>query len=117
MLTQEKLIQLCNDDSVAVTAYSPLGRGSLLKDVKIKSIAEKHGKTPAQVLIRYQIERGVIVIPKSVNSTRIKENFNVFDFQLSFDDLKQINSLNNNTRISDVAYAKNHKYYPFNEPF
>lgn len=117
MLTQEKLIQFCHDHGVAVTAYSPLGRGSLLKDARIKSVADIHEKTPAQVLIRYQIERGIIVIPKSVNSTRIKENFNVFDFQLSFNQLKQIGSLNNNTRITDVAYAKNHKYYPFNEPF
>lgn len=117
MLSQERLIQFCQDHNIAVTAYSPLGQGILLKDPKIKSVADKYGKTSAQVLIRYQVERGVIVIPKSVNSTRIKENFHVFDFELSSDDLKQLNSLNSNTRIINVTYAKTHKYYPFYEPY
>ena len=119
LLNQQKLIDFCTDRHVAVTAYSPLARADsgLFTNPKVKAIADKHNKSPAQVLIRYQIERNVIVIPKSTNSTRIQENFDVFDFSLTVDEMKQLNSLNSNKRINPETIAKNHKYYPFNEPF
>ena len=99
-----------------MTAYSPLGRGRLLNNTKINSFAEKYNKSAAQILIRYQIERGVIVIPKSKNRTHIQENFNVFDYKLSPEDINLISSMNNNTKLFKMSNAKNHKYYPFNEP-
>ena len=114
---QQKLIEFCHNNSVAVTAYSPLGRGSVINDTTIKNIANKHNKTTAQVILRYQIERDVVVIPHSSSTKRIDENFNVFDFSLTKDDIKLIDSLNKNERIIDAKEAKNHKYYPFNEPY
>ena len=99
-----------------MTAYSPLGHGKLLNNTKINSFAEKYNKSAAQILIRYQIERGVIVIPKSKNRTHIEENFNVFDFKLSPEDINDISSMNNNTKFVKVVDTKSHKYYPFNEP-
>ena len=111
------MIEFCHNHSVAVTAYSPLGRGSVINDTTIKNIANKHNKTAAQVLVRYQIERDVVVIPKSTHNNRIEKNFNVFDFSLTNDDIKLIDGLNKNERIVDAKEAKNHKYYPFKEPY
>ena len=71
--------------SVAVTVHTPLGQGTLLKDITINSIAKNYNKTAAQVLIRFQVERNVAVIPKSSHNNRIKENFDVLDFSLTKD--------------------------------
>ena len=118
---QQKLIEFCQNNSIAVTAYSPLGQGTAVKDATIKSIADKYNKTAAQVILRYHIERNVIAIPSSVNNSRIEENFGVLDFSLTNDDVKKINGLNTGKRRIDPVQwmpgAKNHKYYPFNEPY
>ncbi|TDK92007.1 aldo/keto reductase [Mycolicibacterium mucogenicum] len=84
---------------VATEAWSPLGQGSMLEEPVITAIAERHGKTPAQVLIRWHIQLGNIVIPKSVNPDRIASNFDVFDFELSEADIASIATLDNGTRL------------------
>lgn len=84
---------------VATEAWSPLGQGALLTHPRITGVADGCGRTPAQVLIRWHIQLGNIVIPKSVNSTRIASNFDVFDFELSPDEMTSISGLDDDTRL------------------
>ena len=118
---------------IVFIAYSPLGSPdrpwakpddpSLLEDPKIKQIAEKYNKSTAQILIRFQVERGVAVIPKSVTPSRIISNINVFDFKLTPEDLATIESFDRGEegRIIHIRWNSpliaTHKYYPFNIPF
>jgi 2,5-diketo-D-gluconate reductase A len=78
---------------IATEAWSPLGQGTLLQDPVLKAIGARHGKTPAQVVLRWHLDSGLIVIPKSVTPARIRENFDVFDFELSRDDMAAIAGL------------------------
>uniref|UniRef100_A0A8C4MKM1 Aldo-keto reductase family 1 member E2 n=1 Tax=Equus asinus asinus TaxID=83772 RepID=A0A8C4MKM1_EQUAS len=119
-LTQKNLISFCQSRGVSVTAYLPLGGSSegvhLLEDPVIQRIAEKHSKSSAQILIRFHIQRHVIVIPKSVTQTWILENFqeSVFDFELSEEDMNDMLGLDRNLRLATFPIAGNHKDYPFN---
>lgn len=79
----------------------------------LKSIGEKYSKSVAQVLIRYQIQRGLVVIPKSVTPNRIAENAKVFDFELSAEDLAKISAFNRDYRFCGLAHVKSHPHYPF----
>jgi len=123
-LNQTKLIKFCQDNGIAITAYSPLGSPdrpwakpedpALLQDPKLLAIAANHNKSCAQLLIRYQIQRGVIVIPKSVTKSRIAENFDVFNFELSEEDIKVIDAMDCNGRFCDgVSWIIGHDDYPF----
>jgi 2,5-diketo-D-gluconate reductase A len=87
---------------VATEAWGPLGRGSLLTHPTITAVAEGCGRTPAQVLIRWHIQLGNIVIPKSVNPKRIASNFDVFDFELSNNDMASISSLDDGNRLGPI---------------
>lgn len=115
-LTQTKLVEFHRNHSVVTIAYAPLGSGNVLKESVVNEIAKKHNRTAAQVLLRYQLQRDVAVIPKSTNKVRIAQNLNLFDFGLTNDDIKKIETLNKNKRFYDQV-PKNHKYYPFNIPY
>jgi 2,5-diketo-D-gluconate reductase A len=97
--TQDELRAFCADHQIAVEAWSPLARGKVLDDPIVTSIAERFGKTPAQVVLRWHIERGDIVFPKSVRRERIKENIDIFDFELPGEDVSAIEALNRDERI------------------
>jgi len=97
-LTQDDVRAFCAQHQIAVEAWSPLGKGIVLDDPVIGRITERTGKTPAQVVLRWHIQRGDIVFPKSVTSDRIRENLDIFDFELSGADVNEITLLNKNER-------------------
>jgi 2,5-diketo-D-gluconate reductase A len=99
LLTQRELREVHAKLGIATEAWSPLGQGRLLDHPTITGIAEAHGRTTAQVIIRWHLQIGNIVIPKSVNPDRIVSNFDVFEFELSDDDVTSISSLDNGTRL------------------
>ncbi|XP_065069697.1 aldo-keto reductase family 1 member A1-A-like isoform X2 [Rhopilema esculentum] len=135
-LNQSKLIEFCKKKNIVVTAYSPLGSPDrpwakpgdpyLLDDPKIIKMAKKHNKSPAQICIRFQIERGVSVIPKSATPERIKQNSEVFDFSLTKHEMEEIESYNVPWRAcipkvvvdgKEVARDRKHPHFPFMTEF
>ena len=97
-LTQDDVRGFCAEHQIAIEAWSPLARSNALRDPTIDDIARRVGKTPAQVILRWHIERGDIVFPKSVTASRIRENIDIFDFELSGEDVEAISALNRNER-------------------
>ena len=94
---QQALLTYCQAHHIVMTAWSPLGQGKLLDDPVLIEIAKKHHKTTAQVILRWNIERGVVVIPKSTNAQRIIDNANIYDFQLTTDQQAAIAALDKAT--------------------
>ena len=121
------MIEFCKQKNIVVTAYSPLGSPdrpwakpddvTLLEEPKVKELAAKYNKNPGQILIKFQIQRGVVVIPKSVTRERIISNFNVFDFELTNEDIASLESLDRGLRFCPLDAGRAHKYYPFSVPF
>jgi 2,5-diketo-D-gluconate reductase A len=99
LLNQSALRAVNADRGIVTEAYGPLGVGRLLDNPSIVSIAEAHGKTPAQVLIRWSIQLGNIVIPRSSSPERVKSNLAVFDFELTDDEMTTLNGLDDGTRF------------------
>ncbi|XP_054161807.1 aldo-keto reductase family 1 member B1-like [Oppia nitens] len=118
-LSQEKLVNFCKSNNIAITAYSPLGRADteLFNETVLNDIAINHNKTVPQVLLRWLIQRDIIIIPKTTKQERLIENFNVFDFQLTDDEMKAIFKLNKNKRIFAKSESSNNREYPFNIEF
>ncbi|XP_043266027.1 aldo-keto reductase family 1 member B1-like [Colletes gigas] len=126
-LNQKKLSNFCKERGILITAYSPLGSPDrpwakpddpkLMDDKKLCELAKKYNKSPAQVLIRYQLDRGHIVIPKSVTNSRIAENSNVFDFKLNSDDIAYIDTFDCNGRICPMTGTESSPHFPFHIPF
>ena len=112
-LTQEKLIRFCQQSDIAVTAFSPLGAQSyyslnmaeegesVLTESTVLEIAKQHQRTPAQVVLRWGIQRGTAVIPKTTREDRLQENIALFDFELSSEEMSAISALNRNRRFND----------------
>jgi diketogulonate reductase-like aldo/keto reductase len=95
-LYQKGLLGFCEKNTIQLEAYSPLTRGKRLNHPTILAVAQKYGKPPAQVLIRWILQHGLVVIPKSIHEVRILENSQVFDFQLAPEDMRLLDSLNEN---------------------
>lgn len=98
-LSQDELRAYCTEQGIQFEAWSPLMQGQLLDNPVLKGIAEKYGKSIAQVIIRWDLQNGVVTIPKSTKEHRIVENASVFDFELSKEDMEMIHSLNQNHRV------------------
>ncbi|OGL22014.1 hypothetical protein A2707_01525 [Candidatus Saccharibacteria bacterium RIFCSPHIGHO2_01_FULL_45_15] len=110
-LQQRELRDYCEANDIRIESWSPIGGtgGDLLQDPTLTIIADKHKKSTAQVVLRWHIQLGLIVIPKSVHADRIQQNADVFDFELDNDDMAKISALNTDTRRGpDPATMNNH---------
>ncbi|XP_058138448.1 aldo-keto reductase family 1 member C23-like protein isoform X1 [Dasypus novemcinctus] len=127
-LNQRKLLDYCKSKDIVLVAYCALGSHRyekwvdqnspvLLDDPVLRDIAKKHKRTPALIALRYQIQRGVVVLAKSFNEKRIKENMQVFEFQLTSEDMKVLDGLNRNVRYIVAKFAIDHPEYPFSEEY
>ncbi|HEY0617470.1 MAG TPA: aldo/keto reductase [Kribbella sp.] len=96
------LVDACEDAGVVAQAYSPLGTGRHLRDPVVERIASATGRTPAQVLIRWAIQKGLSVVPKSTHRERIDENFNVFDFELDAASVSALDALDTTSQTADA---------------
>ncbi|XP_035307548.1 aldo-keto reductase family 1 member D1 isoform X2 [Cricetulus griseus] len=126
--TQPKLLKFCQQHDIVIVAYSPLGTcrnpswvnvssPSLLKDKLLNSLGKRYNKTAAQIGLRFNIQRGVVVIPKSFNPQRMKENFQIFDFSLTEEEMKDIEALNKNVRFVELLMWSDHPEYPFHDEY
>ncbi|ANZ98258.1 glyoxal reductase [Brochothrix thermosphacta] len=97
-LSQEPLRAFCEKHQIIVEAWSPLGNGKILTDSTIAEIAKAHEKSPAQIILRWDLQHGIVTIPKSVNADRIAENTQLFDFELSAAEMAKIDALNEDHR-------------------
>jgi D-xylose reductase len=112
-LTQDKLVRYCQESNIAVTGFSPLGAGSylelgaatpnqsVLQEPAVLEIASRQDRSPAQVVLRWGVQRGTAVVPKSKSRDRLRENLALFDFELSSDEVASISALNCNRRFND----------------
>jgi diketogulonate reductase-like aldo/keto reductase len=100
------LLDACRQRDVQVEAYSPLGTGQHLNDPTVRQVAQRAGRTPAQVLLRWCLQHDLVVIPKSVHRERIRENAQIFDFTLSAQDMADLDALDR-TKGTDRAHERN----------
>ncbi|KAJ8245502.1 hypothetical protein GJAV_G00271410 [Gymnothorax javanicus] len=126
--TQPKLLEYCQQNDIVIVGYSPLGTSRdaswvnlhsppLLEDSALVAIGNKYNKTTAQVALRFNIQRGIPVIPKSFSPERIKQNFQIFDFSLTEEDMKAIEALNKNVRFVELLMWGDHPEYPFHDDY
>ncbi|KAK2918292.1 aldo-keto reductase family 1 member B1 isoform X1 [Channa argus] len=126
-LVQTEMIEFCKSKNIALTAYSPFGsparppelfRGDtdphkLLEDPVVADVAKKHRRSPAQVLLRYHVQQGIAVIPKSDKPHHILENTKIFDFSLTEEDIQALRGLDRGWKACVLEETKSHPYYPF----
>ncbi|KAF9416550.1 hypothetical protein HW555_006125 [Spodoptera exigua] len=124
-IIQEELIAFAKAEGIVVMGYSPFGSlvmrfgmefpGPKMDDPVLTSLAQKYGKTPAQIVLRWLVDRNVVPIPKTVNPKRLRENINIFDFKLEEDEIEKINQFDSNTRYTLPSFWQTHPYYPFEQ--
>lgn len=98
-MQQPKLVTYCEENNIRIEAWSPLMRGNVLRDETIKTLAVKYQRSPAQITLRWELQKGIVIIPKSVHKDRIIENSALFDFSITSNDMKRIDALDKNRRI------------------
>lgn len=107
-LTQADLIKFCNKKNIQIEAWSPLARGKIFDHPDLAEIAEKYGKSVAQIILRWDLQLGIVTIPKSTTPCRIKENSDIFSFKLTEEDMDKISSLNIGRHVgpdpNDIIY-------------
>ncbi|XP_055449836.1 3-alpha-hydroxysteroid dehydrogenase isoform X2 [Psammomys obesus] len=127
-LNQSKMLDYCKSKDITLVAYCTLGSSRdkrwvdqnspvLLEDPVLCAMAKKYKKTPALIALRYLLQRGIVVLARSFNEKRIKENMQVFEFELSSEDMKILDRLNRNFRYAPAPFGKDHPEYPFSEEF
>ncbi len=97
-LQQPELLKYCRDHDILVEAYSPLAHGEAMDDPVVAAIARKHGKSYAQIMLRWLLQQDLVILPKSVTPKRIEENIDIFDFELDADDLAKLATLDRDLR-------------------
>ncbi|MFP4661661.1 MAG: aldo/keto reductase [Halanaerobiales bacterium] len=105
-LYQKELYNYCMDNDIYITAYSPIARGDVSGDGVLKDIAQKYEKNEAQVTLRWLVEKDIIVIPRSSNPDHIESNFDLFDFELSEEEISKINSVDRQERLVDPSWGE-----------
>lgn len=95
------LLEYCDERKMQLQSYSPLTRGKKFNEARLLQLAKKYHKTPAQIILRWNIEHNVSTIPKSSNTKRLKENFDIFDFSISKEDMELMDSFHENFRVVD----------------
>ena len=110
---KEEMLQYCQKNNIQLVAWSPIMRGRVFSNELIIGLSEKYKKTIAQIILRWHVQRGVIPIPKSSNKERIKENLNIFDFEISNEDMEIINSLNESDSVSVSGVPDNTTYLKY----
>lgn len=111
--SKDTMLDYCNKNNIQLVAWSPIMRGKIFSNELIIALAEKYKKTIAEVILRWHIQRGVIPIPKSSNEERIKENIDVFDFEISKEDMDIIDSLDEGDNVSVSGVPENTNYLDF----
>ncbi len=111
--SKNDMLSYCEENNIQLVAWSPIMRGKLFSNELMINLAEKYKKTIAQIILRWHFQRGVIPIPKSSNEERIKENLNIFDFELSINDMKSIDLLNEGNNVSVSGVPENTTYLKF----
>jgi len=99
-LYQKDLLEFCRSNNIQLESYSPLTKGHMLDDARLSEVARKYSKSTAQILIRWTLQKDVIVIPKSSRKEKIRENADVFDFEISSEDMDRLDALHENMRVS-----------------
>lgn len=109
--TQKDMVEYCKQNNIQLVAWGPIMRGKVLTEPIMIELSKKYNKTIPQITLRWHIQNGIIPIPKSSNEDRIKENFNIYDFEISKEDMLKIDSLNRNENVSGVPENTNYLKY------
>lgn len=109
--TQKEMVNYCHGNNIQVVAWSPIMRGRLFTEPLMIELSEKYNRTITQIILRWHIQNDIIPIPKSSNKDRIKENIDIFDFQIEKEDMLKIDSLNRGENVSGVPDDSNYLKY------